>query len=80
VTYRVKVLGRNVVGVSKAYLTKITNWIGKIVWTFGGRKTIKSGGLTFDRDINGASGILLKALVDHPVSVYRYCNCYRKVA
>ena len=37
----------------------------------GGSKTITSNGVTVDRDANGALGIMLKALVDHPVLMYR---------
>lgn len=54
---------------------KTANWTGEIKNNLGGRKTISSGELTFDRDVNGALGILLKPLVDHPLAIYRYCNC-----
>ncbi len=77
--HKAKVLGRNVIVVDEAFTSKTANWTGEIVQNLGGRKAIKSGGLTFDRDTNGALGILLKALADRPVSVHRYCNCNQKV-
>ena len=44
------------------------SWTGEIVKNLGGAKTIKSAatGLTMDRDLNGARGIFLRALVDTP--------------
>lgn len=68
-------LGRNVIVVNEAYTSKTAAWTGEIVQTIGAKKVIKSDGLSFDRDVNGALGIFLKALVDHPVSVSRGCNC-----
>ena len=39
----------------------------------GGAKTITFGGVTLDRDINGARGILLRALVDKPSLIDSVC-------
>jgi hypothetical protein len=38
------------------------NWTGEIK-SIGGSKTISSGGFKIDRDVNGAAGIMLKALL-----------------
>ena len=73
--HKAQVLGRNVVIINEAYTSKTANLTGEIVNNLGGRKTITSGGVKLDRDINAALGILLKPLVDHPVAVYRNCNC-----
>jgi putative transposase len=59
-------LGKRVQIVNEAYTSKTTNWTGEIVHNLGGSKTIRSGGLCFDRDINGALGIYLKALMGNP--------------
>ena len=72
---KAELLGRNVLIVSEAFTSKTANWTGEIVWKLGSRKTIKSGGLTVDRDVNGAFGILLKALADRPVKACLNCNC-----
>ncbi len=44
------------------------SWTGEMVKNLGGAKVIKSKqtGLEMDRDLNGARGILLRALVDAP--------------
>jgi putative transposase len=63
-------LGKTVIRGSEAYTSKTASWTGEIIQNLGGRKTIKSGGETVNRDINGARGILLRmvtwALGDHP--------------
>jgi putative transposase len=59
-------LGKKVYIVNEAYTSKTANWTGEIVHNLGGRKVIKSGGLCLDRDINGALGIYLKALMGDP--------------
>jgi putative transposase len=59
-------LGRRVFVVNEAYTSKTANWTGEMFQNLGGRKIIKSGGLRFDRDVNGALGIYLKALLDEP--------------
>lgn len=60
--------GKNVIEVNEAYTSKTVSWTGEIVSNLGGAKVIKSKstGLTMDRDLNGARGILLRALVDAP--------------
>jgi putative transposase len=59
-------LGKQVLIVNEAYTSKTANWTGEIVHNLGGRRTIRSGGLCLDRDINGALGIYLKALMANP--------------
>ena len=53
---------------NEAYTSKTVNWTGEVDKKLGGKKRIKSK-LTntwMERDINGALGILLRALVDTP--------------
>ena len=56
-----------VLEVNEAYTSKTVSWTGEIV-KIGGSKIIKSPstGLIMDRDLNGARGIFLRALVDTP--------------
>jgi putative transposase len=56
-----------VLDVNEAYTSKTVSWTGEMV-KIGGSKIIKSPstGQTMDRDINGARGIFLRALVDTP--------------
>lgn len=65
--------GKNVIIVNEAYTSKTANWTGEIVHNLGGRKTITSRGVRIDRDVNGALGIFLKALLDQPIACYRNC-------
>jgi len=60
--------GKMVIDVCEAYTSKTVSWTGEIV-NVGGSKTItsKQDGNTMDRDINGARGIFLRALVDTPL-------------
>lgn len=53
--------------VSEAYTSKTVSWTGELV-KVGGSEKIKSPstGITLDRDLNGARGIFLRALVDTP--------------
>lgn len=67
---KAQVLGKQVVIVDEAYTSKTANWCGEIIQNLGGRKTITSGSITVDRDVNGALGVFLKALVDHPSPSY----------
>ncbi|NVZ11774.1 transposase [Allochromatium humboldtianum] len=60
-----KRVGKVVLRVNEAYTSKTASWTGAIK-SIGGAKTITSGGITVDRDINGARGIFLQALVDTP--------------
>lgn len=73
--HKAQVVGRNVIVIDEAYTSKTANWTGEIVHNLGGRCSITSSGVKLDRDVNAALGILLKPLVDHPVAVYRNCNC-----
>ena len=56
-----------VLDVNEAYTSITVSWTGEMV-KIGGSKIIKSPstGQTMDRDINGARGIFLRALVDTP--------------
>ncbi len=58
-----------VIDCNEAYTSKTVSWTGEIVKNLGGARTIKSAatGLKMDRDLNGARGILLRALVDTPL-------------
>ncbi len=58
--------GKQVIDVNEAYTSKTASWTGEVKPSLGGAKTITSGGVTLDRDINGARGILLRALVETP--------------
>nr|WP_295407701.1 transposase [uncultured Thiocystis sp.] len=60
-----KQAGKAVLRVNEAYTSKTASWTGEMK-QIGGAKTITSGGITVDRDINGARGIFLRALVDTP--------------
>ena len=64
---KAKEVGVIVVDVNEAYTSKTVSWTGEIVNNLGGAKVIKDGaGLKMDRDLNGARGIFLRALVDEP--------------
>jgi putative transposase len=56
-----------VLDVNEAYTSRTVSWTGEMV-KIGGSKIIKSPstGQTMDRDLNGARGIFLRALVDTP--------------
>lgn len=58
-------LGKTVLRVNEAYTSKTASWTGQIK-QIGAAKKITSGGITVDRDVNGARGIFLRALVDTP--------------
>jgi putative transposase len=60
--------GKIVIETNEAYTSKTVSWTGELVKNLGGAKIIKSQqtGLSMDRDLNGARGILLRALVDAP--------------
>ena len=53
---------------NEAYTSKTVSWTGEIINNLGGAKIIKSNStqLKMDRDLNGARGIFLRALVDTP--------------
>jgi putative transposase len=59
--------GKTVLEVNEAYTSKTVSWNGEIIHNLGGAKVIKSSdGQTMNRDLNGARGIFLRALVDTP--------------
>lgn len=58
-------LGKTVLDVCEAYTSKTASWTGEMR-QIGSAKYIKSSGVTLDRDVNGARGIYLRALVDTP--------------
>lgn len=60
--------GVQVYRVNEAYTSKTDSWTGNINWKLGGAKTIKVGDsrTVVDRDVNGARGILLRAMGDTP--------------
>ena len=68
-----KAMGKVVLRVNEAYTSKTASWTGEIK-PIGGAKTITSGGITVDRDVNGARGIFLRALGDNP-SLRNGCVC-----
>jgi putative transposase len=55
--------GKRVEIVNEAYTSKTASWTGEIK-AIGSARTICSGGVRVDRDINGARGIFLRALRD----------------
>lgn len=57
-----------VIDCKEAYTSKTVSWTGEIIQKLGGAKIIKSTStqLKMDRDLNGARGIFLRALVDTP--------------
>ena len=57
--------GKTVLRVNEAYTSKTASWTGEIIQV-GSAKKITSQGMTVDRDVNGARGIFLRALVDSP--------------
>ncbi len=60
-----KRVGKTVLRVNEAYTSKTASWSGEIK-PIGEAKKITSRGITVDRDLNGARGIFLRALVDTP--------------
>ncbi len=63
-----------VMDVNEAYTSKTVSWTGEIVSNLGGAKVIKSKltGQSMNRDLNGARGIFLRAVVDTPL---KKCIC-----
>ena len=59
---------KKVIDCNEAYTSKTVSWTGEIVKNLGGALNIKSlsTGLKMNRDLNGARGIFLRALVDTP--------------
>jgi putative transposase len=64
---KAKEFGCKVVDVCESYTSKTCSWTGELI-NVGSSKTIKSkvDGQSMDRDINGARGIFIRALVDSP--------------
>ena len=60
--------GKKPVRVCEAYTRKTASWTGEML-KIGGAKQIRSAGVAVNRDINGARGIFLRALVDSPILV-----------
>lgn len=59
--------GKMVIDVCEAYTSKTVSWTGEIV-NVGSARNIKSNdGRKMDRDVNGARGIFLRAVVDTPL-------------
>ena len=58
--------GKLVIRTNEAYTSKTNSWTGEINPNLGGSKTILVDGVLVDRDINGARGNFLRALVDTP--------------
>ena len=59
---------KKVIDCNEAYTSRTVSWTGEIVNNLGGARTMKSlsTGLKMNRDLNGARGIFLRALVDTP--------------
>ena len=66
--HKAKERNKTVLLVNEAYTSKTVSWTGEVINNLGGRKKIKSPSTQewMDRDLNGALGILLRALVDSP--------------
>lgn len=62
-------LGKIVIDVNEAFTSKTRSWNGIIDSKLGGKKYIKDENVVVDRDINGARGIFLRALVDSPLLI-----------
>ena len=58
-------VGKVLIKVNEAYTSKTASWSGQVV-KIGSSKRITSNGITLDRDVNGARGIFLRALVEVP--------------
>ena len=59
--------GKLALVVNEAYTSKTCSWSGEIIPNLGGRRTKRgSDGVVVERDIDGARGIFLRALGDHP--------------
>lgn len=61
-------MGKVVIDVNEAYTSKTVSWTGEVKPRLGGARVIRDAdGNTLDRDINGARGIFLRAVVDTPL-------------
>jgi len=59
--YKADAYGKTVMEVNEAYTSITASWTGEII-NIGSNRYIRSQGITVDRDINGARGIMLRAL------------------
>lgn len=64
--WKAELLGKSVVLVSEAYTSKTHNITGEVKAKLGGAKFTESQGVRIDRDLNGALGIFLRALLAQP--------------
>jgi len=53
-------LGKKIIEVCEAYTSKTASWTGEVK-KVGGSRVIRSGGITLDRDLNGARGIFIRS-------------------
>lgn len=51
---------------SEAFTSKTNSWTGEVIDNLGSKSYIEVGGVRINRDLNGARGILLRAVVDSP--------------
>ena len=65
--------GKKVIDVCEAYTSKTVSWTGEVK-NVGGSRVIRSGGITLDRDLNGARGIFIRSLVDSPTLMSAIVN------
>ena len=64
-----KKYGKRLVIVNESYTSKTRSWDGSVKSNLGGSKTICDEDIIVDRDVNGARGIMLRALYGtHTVS------------
>ncbi len=54
--------GKRLVICNEAYTSKTRSWDGFVNENLGGAKTVSDGNIVVDRDMNGARGIMLRAL------------------
>ena len=65
--WKARQTGAKALLINEAYTSKTCSWSGEIVNKLGGARYITGqDGVTVERDINGARGALLRALVDTP--------------
>ena len=65
--WKARQTGAKALLINEAYTSKTCSWSGEIVDKLGGARYITGqDGVTVERDINGARGALLRALVDTP--------------
>ena len=65
--WKARQTGAEVLLITEAYTSRTRGWSGEIVNKLGGARYITGqDGVTVERDMNGARGALLRALVDTP--------------